>query len=171
MSRGKQRGTVRSMIHSATPDDIDMLARIHVQAWQETYAGLLPPSEIARRDIATRRAQWQHQIAAGTSRIAVVPDQGFAQMGPQRDAPLQAAGYGDELYALYLLRAGQGRGLGRALFDAVRGDAAFSALVLDGNVRACAFYEAVGGHLHETRAEQVGDVAIMERVYVWPALV
>lgn len=151
----------------ATLADVPDLARIHVQAWSETYAGLLPPEEIARRDLAVRQDQWTNQIIKGHSRIALVPGLGFAQAGPQRDPALAAAGWHDELYALYLLRAGQGRGFGRALFAAVMADLPATALVLEGNTPACRFYEASGARLIEIRDEHVGLTAVRERVYGW----
>ena len=72
------------MIRPATVADIPDLARLHVQAWGESYAGLLPAAEIAARDIAARTAQWTSTIAAGTTRIMVLPGLGFAQTGAQR---------------------------------------------------------------------------------------
>jgi ribosomal protein S18 acetylase RimI-like enzyme len=62
-------------------------------------------------------------------------------MGTQRDKLLAEEGYGEELFAIYILRAGQGRGLGRALLRAVMParPAAWTVLVLDGNVSAIGF--------------------------------
>lgn len=153
----------------AIPEDAADLARIHVRAWAETYAGLLPPDEIARRDEAARRAQWQAAIGRGGTRIVILPGRGFAQAGPQRDAALAAQGWPDELYALYLLADAQGQGLGRVLLRAALGPAArpFSALVIAGNVRASAFYARCGGRVLTERNEHVGMTAIVEAVYVW----
>ena len=153
------------MIRRAAPSDVAELARLHVAAWRETYTGLLPPHEIKARDAALRREQWRREIARGTSRIAIAPGFGFAKMGSQRDAPLQDAGWTDELYAIYLLKAGQGRGLGRALLAAVRGDRPFTALVVEGNAPAQLFYEAAGGMLLAVRDEWIGTAPIRERVY------
>ncbi|QQA42633.1 GNAT family N-acetyltransferase [Pelagovum pacificum] len=152
------------MIRDVVPEDAPMLARLHVQCWRETYTGLLPEEEIAARPYEVRRAQWENQIAAGTSRIAVLPDLGFAQAGPQRDGPL-STDWPEELYCLYLLKVGQGLGQGRTLFEAVRGQVPLTALVLDTNEVACRFYERAGGVLLETRPEHIGQVAISERVY------
>lgn len=156
-------------IRPATPDDIDMLASIHVRAWRETYPGLLPESEIAARGPEVRRRQWAGQIARGQSRIAILPDLGFAQAGPQRDAILRADDIPQELYAIYLLRAAQGRGFGRALLAAVTMPDAgpMSALVLDGNAPAKAFYAATGAELWDTRKDRVGRTPIVEHAYVW----
>lgn len=150
------------MIRAARPADAPMLARLHVQSWRETYPGLLPETEIAARGYKVRLAQWRNQIARGDSRIALLPDLGFAQMGPQRDAGFARAGYPEELYCIYLLHAGQGRGQGRALLGAVRGEAPFTALVLAGNGPACGFYRAMGGTELLRRMDHVGLAATEE---------
>ena len=119
--------------------------------------------------MAVRLAQWRGQIAAGTSRIAVLPGLGFAQMGPQRDTCPVARPYPEDLYCLYLLARAQRRGLGTALLGAVRRRRAFTALVLQENAGACAFYEAAGGRLIDTRPDRSGDAAVTERVYGFAA--
>jgi len=78
-------------IRFATTDDVDELARVHVQAWRETYPGILPEAKIAMRGEAYRQKQWTSQLTAGGTRIAVAPGYGFAQMGPQRAKDLATA--------------------------------------------------------------------------------
>ncbi|MCP1167475.1 GNAT family N-acetyltransferase [Limimaricola litoreus] len=156
-------------IRPALPDDVADLAALHVTCWDETYTGLVPAEEIARYDRALRLRQWEQQIAKGTCRVMIAPGAGFAQVGPQREAALAARGVATELYALYLTRAAQGRGLGRALFAAALGPAPgrLSAMVLEGNDRACRFYEATGARLAERRAERIGQAEITDLLYLW----
>lgn len=157
------------MIRPATLSDVPMLARIHVQAWVETYPGILPLEEINRRTFEMRHAQWTSQISAKLTRVILVPDCGFVQFGPQRDADLTALGYEEELYALYLLQSAQGQGLGNALFNAARGNLAFTCLVLDANHRACRFYELTGAKLMRTFDDHIGPTPTRERLYGWTA--
>ena len=158
-------------IRMARPSDTPELADLHVTCWAETYPGLLPAEEIARFDRDFRLRQWRGQIARGGSRIVIAPGAGFAQIGPQREAGLAARGYSDELHALYLTRAAQGRGLGRALLAAALGPAPgrLSALVLGGNDRACRFYDATGARLAERRPERIGTAEITDLLYLWDA--
>ncbi|MEM7710823.1 MAG: GNAT family N-acetyltransferase [Pseudomonadota bacterium] len=156
------------MIRPATPADAADIADIHVQAWDETYTDLVPPDEIAARDFPFRLHQWTTTLAAADTRTAFLPGLGFAQTGPQR-LPHLAETHPDELYCLYLLRQGQGRGHARALLDAVRSDRAMTALVLAGNTRASAFYAAAGAVLIDTQPCRVGDTDTEEYVYAWPA--
>ncbi len=145
------------MIRAATPEDAEALARLHVEAWAETYPGLMPEAEIARHDLAYRLDQWPRILASGQGRVVIAPGFGFAMMGPQRYDQFAVA-YPEELYSLYLLRSAQGRGLGRDLFRAVSGAEPFTALVIAGNDRACGFYEAQGGrHLGTFGFEAAGE--------------
>lgn len=110
-------------IRPATPEEAPAIARVQVQAWRETYPGLVPHDFLehmtgeARRE---RAAQGWAQAARNSQQVVLVAGVagevvGFVAGGPARDFP----GYGGELYALYLLRAGQGRGTGRALVQAL----------------------------------------------------
>jgi GNAT superfamily N-acetyltransferase len=157
-------------IRPARPQDADWIARVHVQAWTETYAGLLPAADIAARTVADRRRLWSDALAAGRSRIAVAPEVGFAAAGPQREAARAAEGWTDELLAIYVLRDWQGKGIGRGLLRAVCGSAAFTAWVVAGNVRAARVYAASGGRVIATRTEGVAAAAVTEHLFGWQGL-
>ena len=154
-------------IRPARESDAEILARIHVAAWAETYPGLLPDHEIARRDRAMRQAQWEAMLARGDTRVALAGEVGFAQMGPQRDPELTAT-WPEELHALYVLRSAHGTGLGRRLLDAVRGEAPFTAFVLDGNARALAFYLKTGAE--ELGRTPLGDGWPDDVLLGWPSV-
>ena len=151
----------------ATIDDAAMIARLHVQSWQETYAGLLPPEEIASRSYEKRQFIWARALSQEETRIWVIEDLGFAQFGPQREGVWAAQGYPEELWTMYLIRDGYGQGgpLLRAAFGP--NGQRFTTCVLDQNARACAFYEKAGGQHLVTRDEHVGRSPMVERVYGW----
>lgn len=153
----------------AYPEDAGWIGRVHVAAWRQAYAGLLPEDELARITEADRTDLWRRAIGAGRARIMVVEGLGFAAAGAQREAALAGAGWPEELYALYLLADAQGRGLGRALFEAVRGPLPFTCTVLDGNERARRFYARLGGRHLATRPEVIGASPITEHLYGWDA--
>lgn len=156
-------------LREARIDDAEDLARLHVDSWIETYRGLLPDEEIARYDLDFRIRQWVQILGqSGERRIAILPNAGFAMMGPQREDAL-AADFPDELYAIYLMRAAQGCGHGRALLECVRGVAAFSCCVVAGNLRAERFYLAQGGRELLRRAERIGAHCIEEIVFGFAA--
>lgn len=146
--------------------DVDQIASMHVQCWRETYVGLLPDAEIAKRDMAYRRTLWSKMIAAGTSDISLINGVGFAQVGPQRDDTLSTV-YPRELYALYVLQDAYGTGAAQSLLHHAlsQGDGGFSTLVLKGNERATAFYRKSGGVFIK---EVVDTIGYIDLAFGWP---
>lgn len=144
-------------------EDAGALADLHLDVWEEAYAGLVPESVLverrARRD--EREASWAGIIARGSSDnlLAWSADGtlvGFSSTGPGRDDP--AEGLPPlELMALYVRASVYGTGVGHALLTAAIGDADAYLWVLDGNVRATGFYERHGFVLDGvTKPEDVG---------------
>jgi RimJ/RimL family protein N-acetyltransferase len=154
----------------ATPADIPMLARLHAAAWRETYTGLLPDAEIDRACNPTaRQVQWARITANPKIRSFVLDDLGFACIGPQRFADMQAKGFPEELLSIYLLRIGQHRGHGKALLRAALGPTPqpLTARALVINTRACAFYAHLGGQPQGMVDDHIGDALVTEQVYAW----
>ena len=152
---------------AARPEDADHIADLHVRAWAETYADLLPAPELARNSLAARRTLWRAVLVAPSTRVAVLPGAGFACMGPQRDTA-RSADHPEEPLALYVLRTHHGRGIGRALLGSVRDPASFTAWVLSGNARALAFYRRSGGHEIGRRSEILDGMDLTEILISFP---
>jgi ribosomal protein S18 acetylase RimI-like enzyme len=104
--------------------DAEGIAGVHVASWQETYRGIMPQRFLDARTVKDRTALWDlslSQLSPGqVVLVAEAPEDGivgFVSGGPARDTDF---GPGAEIYALYVLKRYQGRGLGRALFDECR---------------------------------------------------
>jgi ribosomal protein S18 acetylase RimI-like enzyme len=122
---------------------------------------------------------WRRVIAAGED-VWLARDEagallGFANAGPQREPDILP--FAGEIYALYLLQAAKGRGLGRALMRAAargllaRGIGAASLWVLDGNQAAQGFYAALGGQVVLRRPfPPPQDWDGHETAFAWPDL-
>ena len=142
-------------LRAATPGDADAVARVHVQAWRETYAAILPQEDLDALDVAERAALWRGLAARPDRRVAVAEAEGrvvgFACAGPGREA---IEGYPGEIMALYVLRAHQGRGAGRALLgDALAwlGTPAYLWVLAANPSRG--FYERMGGRVLALRRD------------------
>lgn len=142
---------------------------MHVQAWRETYAGLLPQAMLDGLSVEERVALWRTLLEAGGPTVLVAENDGeivgFGSAGPARETLLGTSG---EVTAIYLLdsvkRMGIGSRLMRRLFDALAADGHDTAglWALESNRPAIAFYEAMGG----TLGEAVKDAATPALLHV-----
>lgn len=167
------------LILPAGPGDAEALAQVHVASWRETYRGMLPDAYLARMSVAdfTRRFRRSltHPGPNDVTLAAVTRDGlvGYAQGGPSRSRIAGEA----EIQTLYILRTGQGSGVGRRLLvDSARALAAQGATslmisVLRDNARARGFYEHLGGEAEAPRAERgPGGALLQEVAYRWPEI-
>ncbi len=155
-------------IREARLEDASAIARVHIDAWQETYQGIIPDTYLAQLSYEKRTKQWEQTLVDQRVYVAVSGEEvvGFAQGGPNRSDAREG-----ELYAIYVLQASQGQGLGKALFQRIAEDLAeyetMQVSVLRDNP-ACRFYERFGGQVFkESMIERVG-VELVQRVYQMP---
>lgn len=164
------------VIFPAGPEDAAELARIHVAAWRETYRGLLPDSYLDRMSPAIHARRFHASLMrtapdeatlAAADRWGLV---GYAAGGPSRSGRAGEA----EITTLYLLRAAQGRGLGRGLVEglarlfAANGATSLMLSVLRDNLAARSFYEHLGGQAEAPRREPGPGGVTYEVSYRWP---
>jgi ribosomal protein S18 acetylase RimI-like enzyme len=166
-------------VRTASPDDADAIARVHIGTWQAAYAHIFPAEALDR--LASRLAQraefWQEAIASGNPRSHTLVGQerdrvvGFASIGPTRDDDLDPEQVG-ELFAIYVLPEAWGEGVGRALMRELvarlRKERFRAAIlwVLEDNPRTRRFYELAGWRLDgAVREETILDTAVREVRY------
>ncbi|GLV59415.1 putative N-acetyltransferase YuaI [Dictyobacter sp. S3.2.2.5] len=166
-------------IRPATLQDVEGLARVHVDTWRTTYRGLIPADYLAGLTYEPRLRMWtqilnraaEHNfvfVAVGEAGQVV----GFISGGPERS---NHAVYKGELYAIYILADQQGQGIGRELVRVLSRSliqAGFSSMlvwVLDGNP-AQHFYLRLGGQYIASKPEQIGGAELTELAYGWPDL-
>ena len=143
------------IVRRATRADARAIATIRVETWRVAYDGLIDPALLAHLDIEreaqARDERWNEYTADPRSAQFIAEAGGipigWAATGPSRDDDGRDRG---ELFALYALPAQWSRGVGHALITAAEealrsaGYRTASLWVLDGNVRAAAFYERHG---------------------------
>jgi GNAT superfamily N-acetyltransferase len=168
------------VIRGARIEDAAAIARVHVESWRSTYAGMLPEKMLLKLSSAAHEQRWwRHVLGRFRSRhyVYVVEDSregvvGFASGGRARDRGLA---YGGEIYALYLLDEYHGRGLGRALFRRLAArlmrecGATLIVWVMASNPSRF-FYEAMGGARAALRTDRMGGAEVAEIAYGWDDL-
>ena len=149
-------------VRRATVDDAAGIARVHVAAWREAYAGRMPADFLASLDVERRARGWATILSAGESDAFVAERNGeivgwaTAGAGRDDDAPRDR-----ELEGIYLLASAYGSGAGQQLLDAAIGDAPAYLWVMDGNGRAEAFYRRNGFTRDgATSSHTIGDALI-----------
>jgi GNAT superfamily N-acetyltransferase len=166
--RVDERFEIRAARSTDTPD----IARIHVEAWRDAYAALLPPEYLARLDSKIEAARWSRANRVESTLVADAEGEvvGYAITGPAR----RRAVPGGEIYALYVETDWREQGIGRALIEAAfagfrrRGLTEAVIWCLEGNFAGRGFYERCGGRrLSESRIEDVAGMPLPTVGYHW----
>lgn len=170
---GPEQAHVRDLvIRRARASDVAALARVQVDSWRETYRGMLPEAHLAALSYAGHERLWRRTLAGpNVTFLAVLGGQivGLASGGRSRTH----RGFSGELQLLYVLRSAQGRGVGRALFDAVHYGLAVAGMpdlvvwVLAANKPARAFYEHLGLEPVGRATSLLGGIRLEEVAYGW----
>jgi len=156
--------------------DIPQLAKVHVDSWQTTYDGIVPQSflyETLTYDSLEKR--WEmilahHQaIVAENEEGSVI---GFASGGIERSGKYD---YEGELYAIYLLKTYQGKGIGKKLVQMIAEQLfreqmhSMLVWVLKDNDSKY-FYESLGGKYVDTEIINIGGKKLTEIAYGWDSI-
>ena len=127
-----------------TDGEVRGKAFVHWKSWQETYPGMMDEAYLASRTLERCEEQarrWRGSILVAKDEQRVI---GFVGFGAAGDA-LPETG---EVFALYVLSAFCGQGVGTALMDAALARLAqyprVCLWVLKENKRAIRFYEKFG---------------------------
>ena len=104
-------------IRPATPADAQSIARVHVQAWCESYRGIVPDEAIEALSVEHNAGMWaailDQQDASLVHVVEVGKDiVGFGTAGSARSEALGTTG---EIAAIYLLDDVKRPGIGRML--------------------------------------------------------
>lgn len=156
--------------------DADAIARVKVETWRSTYAGVVPDQYLLGMSVEGQTFTWRKVLRQASARrrllVAEAPDAGvigFGDVGPARDRPPLASG---EIYTLYLLPDWQGRGIGRALLGSLLGALAelghgdaYLWVLADNPTRF--FYERMQGMKVAEQIEHFAGANLLEYAYRW----
>ena len=168
-------GERMSEIRAATVQDAGAIARVHVESWQTTYAGIVPEAYLASLDVGQRAAAWQEWLGLDVDVFVAEVAGGVVGCvgGGAIREPVE--GFDAELFAIYLLREAQGRGIGMALLNRLagslkeRGFGSMVAWVLEDNSSG-GFYSRSGGVRVASKAMELGGVMLPVVAYGWSDL-
>jgi ribosomal protein S18 acetylase RimI-like enzyme len=172
-----ERDTLNHRVRPALSDDVGAIARIEVETWRATYAGMLPDRVLIGMSERRQKSSWAGLVRYRPGDIIVAEQDGdgvvgFGNCGAQRDPSLPFTG---EIFTLYVAPDAQNRGVGRrlvgALFARLLEKGRDSALIwVIGANPSRFFYERVGGKLILTRRIRVAGEPVDAVAYGWPDL-
>jgi ribosomal protein S18 acetylase RimI-like enzyme len=167
-------------VRTARPEDAANLARIYIESWQDTYAGVISHTLLGTMSLRAHTARWQATIKSmernsGAVLVAEEPRFGvigLCSLGKARDG---GVGFEGEVYTLYVDPAFLGRGAGRALLSgafAAFKDRKLRSCLIWAHARnnACFFYEAMGGRRVATRTTRLLGELTPEIGFGWKRL-
>jgi len=161
----------------ATVADCLAVARVHVQSWRESFAGIVPQTFLDKMSVEKRAKAFEKEFSAASYKmfVAEVPERGivgFADFGESRES---IGAYEDELYAIYLLPEFQRKGIGERLFNLggefLIGSGKSSMYLLALKVSPYkSFYEKMGGQIVGRKQVEIEGIMYDELVYGWDSL-
>jgi len=165
-----------SVVRQACPRDAEAIARIEIETWRSSYAGMLPDRLLLDLSLARNTRSWTRCLRAVPEDVFVAEEAGtligFGNCGRRRSGDGEFSG---EIYTLYVAPEFQGQGAGRALMRAL-----FTRLARCGHrgallwvIRANPsrfFYERLGAKLLMHRLIPIGGTEVEALAYGWPDL-
>jgi ribosomal protein S18 acetylase RimI-like enzyme len=160
-------------IRSARPEDARGIAKLDVETWRATYAGVLSASYLVGLSTRRRELGWYNVILRHPRDVRVAVGDGdtilgFGSCGPNRSDRR----YAGEVFTLYVAPDWQNQGIGRrlliALFRRLVAAGRFSAIVwvLRDNPSRF-FYERLGGRQVTHKTLGVAGSAVEAVAYGW----
>jgi len=163
-------------IREANINDVEGIAHAHLLSWRETYRGIITESYLSNLSVEQRKKNWiwtfNHLNMNESICIAEEMDGrivGFSNSGKNRSTEYD---YDGELYAIYLLKEYQNKGIGRMLFEASverlrsSGYKRMMLWVLKDNL-TLGFYQRFGGTVIGEKGVTIGEQELVELAVGW----
>ncbi len=169
-------------IRPVTSDDIPALARIHAQAWRDSYDWLPDQGALGAPSETDRLQQWQRWLDIPESGVLLAIADGDVPVGfvsfgklktpPPGSSPIRPL-YSAEIYGLYLLADYYRQGMGTALLRAAAcrlremKHGSLCLWAMEKNIRAVAFYKAMGAERCGKQVVEIGSLKAREICFGW----
>ena len=165
------------ILREARIEDAAGIAKVHVDTWRTTYAGIVPDEHLANMTYSNHEKRWIDYLTKNTedSCTYIAEDNsgqiiGFVSGGRERNTD---PNYKGELYLIYILKEYQSQGIGSLLTQTLvkkllQEDINSMLLwVFADNQVARSFYEALGGQHQKAKQAEIGGVMLNEVAYGW----
>jgi 3-deoxy-manno-octulosonate cytidylyltransferase (CMP-KDO synthetase) len=161
----------------ATVRDVPEIAKVHIASWRESFAGIAPQEFLEKMSAAKREQAFKKGFGEPGYKMFVAENHGrgivgFADFGKssEENSPFQA-----ELFAIYLLKEFQRKGIGENLFNLCRREmiaAHLNSLHLTALEASPykSFYEKMGGRVIGSGKHFLAGVEYKTLVYGWSDL-
>ncbi len=163
------------LIRAATQEDAGSISRVHVESWRTTYRGIVSDQFLADLNVEERVVRWR-EVLESDPYIFIAEREGevigFISGGAIRETLEE---YDAELFAIYLLAEGQGKGIGTSLLMElakcleVGGFQSMAVWVLEANASR-GFYEKSGAIRVTEKEIEIGGVLLPVVAYAWRSL-
>lgn len=164
---------------NATKKDIEGIAVLHAKSWQENYRGALSDDFLDNRALSDRMTVWRERLQNSDSEKQVIVAEldgkieGFVCFFFEHNLS-----FGTLLDNLHVSLKLKGQGIGTKLMriaakaiDKMHPDSSMYLWVLEQNLDAIRFYEALGGKKLETVEEiDIGDLPVVKSRYYWKSV-
>ncbi len=164
------------IIRQANSSDAPSIARVNVESWHSTYKGIVPKRYLEAMSAEQYAKKWGRIIEypASIVLVAEIDSQviGYISGGMERSGKLP---YEGELYAIYLLKEHQRKGIGKKLVKKWLGEMRkekfqnMMVWVIDENPSK-RFYEAMGGKTFIQEKLLISGKELKELGYGWSSL-
>lgn len=146
--------TQKTTYREANLEDAPAVAKVHVESWRKSFAGIVPEEFLDSLSVEKRTKAFEQRLGEANYKMFVAEDSkkgivGFADFGKARESDFE---FEAELYAIYLLREFQGKGIGENLFRLCQKamiDEGFDSMYLKTLAISPykSFYEKMGGQI------------------------
>ncbi|WP_226036574.1 GNAT family N-acetyltransferase [Aquibacillus saliphilus] len=160
-------------IRKSIPDDAKGVAKVQVDSWKTTYVNIIPDEYLNQMTYKSREQKWKDIISNQAVYVAETNDGeiiGFSNGGTERSGVYPK--YKGELYAIYILKTHQRKGLGKLLLEPIieelkqKNIFSMTVLVLEENSSRL-FYESLGAKKIDTVEIEILGKKLNEIVYGW----
>ena len=163
-------------VRAAEVEDATAIARVHVDAWQATYSGIIPQPYLDQLNVQNRTITWVRMLErGGPQAITLVSEDhderivGFVSAGQARTEDPR---FSAEITSLYVMPGFQRKGHGLRLFMAAANRLSRRKLkgllvwvLAENNARG--FYEALGGRPMTEITRSFAGKPLREVGYGW----